>query len=437
MKKLFALLLAAVMVLGLVACGPAGNNETQPPKSTDNQTQAPGQGTEPPKTDAPEGKKYEGVTLNYWSMWNAAEAQGKVIAEAAAAFEEETGAHINIEWKGRDSNTLLSAALESEEDIDLFDEDYTRIGQVYAPYTADLTEMAAAANYDAVSYPVFNNQSIAWAGYLNSITEQPNIGGVFYDRDAFEAAGITADPTTWAEFLDVCQKLKDKGVAPLVQDSAYTNFSFYYQLVRHIGEEGIAELRENGGWADNAGAVAAAQDIIDLVKAGYFADGTPSEFPSGENKIGLDEAAMVICADYVCAEVDGNTESQTNWGVFNVPAVEGGVSTAAYMGTNSLAITSYSENKQAAFDFCLFLVTGEWGQKLADEAHQIPADPNNTCTSLPDAVETLLAADAPMSWCGELNTHPAWQDMRDAMTRLFAGAYETGADFCAAIDALY
>ena len=107
------------------------------------------------------------------------------------------------------------------------------------------------------------------------------------------------------------------------------------------------------------------------------------------------------------------------------------------MGTNSLAITSYSENQQAAFDFCLFLTTGEWGQKLADEARQIPADPTNTCNALPGAVETLLAADAPMSWCGELNTHPAWQSMRDEMTNLFAGKYATGADFCAALDALY
>ena len=428
MKKLLSLLLVLVMIFSLAACsGGGGGDATQPPSG---QTQDPGD-------PSGGGKQYEGVTLNYWSMWNAAEAQGQVITQAAAAFEEKTGAHINIEWKGRDINTLLTAALESGEAIDFFDEDYTRIGQVYAEYTADLTSMAAAANYDAVSYSVFNKQAIAWAGYLNSLVEQPNIGGVFYDKDAFEAAGITSDPTTWAEFLDACQKLKDNGVAPLVQDSAYTNFSFYYQLTRHIGEDGIAGLRENGGWADNAGAVQAAQDIIDLVNAGYFAAGTPSEFPSGENKIGLDEAAMVICADYVCAEVDGNTMSETNWGVFNVPAVDGGKSTAAYMGTNSLAITSYSENKQAAFDFCLFLTTGEWGQKLADEAHQIPADPNNTCSSLPGAVETLLAADAPMSWCGELNTHPAWQSMRDEMTNLFAGKYATGADFCKAIDALY
>ena len=434
MKKLLSLLLVLVMVLALAACGNQAGGNTDPGS---NNQQSPNQGNQPANNPPEGGKQYDGVTLNYWSMWNSAEAQGQVIAAAAAAFEEQTGAHINIEWKGRDINTLLTAALESNEAIDIFDDDYTRIGQVYAPYTYDLTEMAKAADYFNKSYKVLNDQTIEWVGYLNSIVEQPNIGGIFYDKDAFDAAGITATPTTWDEFLDVCQKLKDSGVAPLVQDSAYTNFSFYYQLTHHIGENGIAELRENGNWAGNAGAVAAAQEIIDLVNAGYFADGTPSEFPSGENKIGLDEAAMVVCADYVCAEVDGNTMSETSWGVFNVPTVKGGVSNATYGGTNSLAIASYSQNPQAAFDFCLFLTMGEWGQKLADEAHQIPADPSNTCSSLPGAVESLLAADSFMSWCGELNTHPAWQSMRDEMTNLFAGKYATGADFCKAIDALY
>ena len=401
MKKLLSLTLALVMVLSLGAFALAD--------------------------DAAE--------ITYWSMWNEGEPQANVIAEAAEAYEAETGVHVNIEWKGRDINTLLSAALEASESFDLFDDDYTRIGQVYAPYTYDLTEMAEAAGYEG--YPCFNNQAIEWAGYLNSIPEQPNVGGVFYDKDAFEAAGIEAAPTTWEEFLDVCAKLKDAGIDPLAQDGAYTNFTFYYQLVRHLGEEGIADLRENGGWAESEGAVAAAQEIIDLVNAGYLAEGAPDEYPASQNKIGLGLAAMVVCADYVTAEVDANTGTEVNWGLFNYPTVEGGVSAASYMGANSLAIPAYSEHAQEAFDFAIFLTTGEWGQKLADDCHQIPADPTNECTSLPGAVETLLAADAPMTWCGELNTHPAWQTMKDMFTELFEGKYADGAEFCAAMDALY
>ena len=403
MKKLLSLILALVMVLSLGAFALAD----------------------------------DGAEITYWSMWNEGEPQANVIAEAAEAYEAETGVHVNIEWKGRDINTLLSAALESGEDFDLFDDDYNRIGQVYADYTYDLTEMAEAAGYEG--YACFNDQAIAWAGCLNSIAEQPQVGGVFYNKDAFAEAGIEAEPATWEEFLDVCAKLKDAGIAPLAQDGAYTNFSFYYHLVRYLGEDGIAELRDNGGWADNEQAVQAAQDIIDLVDAGYLAEGAPDEYPSSQTKVGLGTAAMVVCANYVTAEVNAAVGEEVNWGLFNYPAVDGGAEpTAAYAGANSLAITSYSEHAQEAFDFIMFLVTGEWDQKMADEAAQIPADPNNTApTSLTGTIETLKAADKPMTWCGSLNTHAAWGDMKTMFTELFEGKYATGADFCAAMDALY
>ena len=55
-------------------------------------------------------------------------------------------------------------------------------------------------------------------------------------------------------------------------------------LLHGVGEDAITELDANGGWADSEGAVAAAQEIIDLRNAGYFADGAPDEYPSSQNK---------------------------------------------------------------------------------------------------------------------------------------------------------
>lgn len=435
MKKLLSLLLVLVMVFSLAACSNQAGGDTQNPGSNTQQPSNPESKT--PENPPEGGKQYEGVTLNFWSMWNAGEPQATVIADAATAFEAKTGAHVNIEWKGRDINTLLTASLGAGDAIDIFEDSDDRIGHIYAEYTADLTEMAAAADYASHSYPFFVNQSKEWAGYLNSIVEQPQIGGIFYNRDAFDQAGIAGQPTTWSEFLNVCQKLKDAGIAPLAQDSAYCNFTFYYQLVRHLGEDGIADLRDNGGWADNAGAVAAAQEIIDLINAGYLVDGAPDEYPSSQNKVGTGEAAMVVCANYVTAEVD-NVMGDVNWGLINYPAVDGGADPdSVYMGANCLAIASYSENKQAAFDFIMFLVTGEWDQKMADTAKQIPADPNNTCSYLPTAVDTLKNASNAMGWCTALNGHAAWGTMKTEFVNLFEGKYATGADFAAAMDALY
>ena len=434
MKKILSVLLAAGTVLGLLAgCADKPVETNNPPASNPPASQPADDSSEPA------GKQYDGVELTMWSMWSSGEPQANVIEAAKAAFEEQTGAKITIEFKGRDVNKVLAASLEAQDNIDIIEDDYKRIGTVYNKFTYDLTEMAKAANYDSFSYKCFNDQSIAWAGYLNAITEQPNIGGIFYDKDAFENAGITAEPKTWAEFLDACQKLKDAGVGPLAQDSAYCDFAFYHTLVRYLGEAKIEELTMNGGWSGTA-AEQAAQDIIDLRNAGYLADGAPDEFPSSQNKIGFGQAAMVICADYVTAEVNGNTGTQVNWGLFNYPAVDGGADNgAAYMGANSLAITSYSKNPQAAFDFILFLTTGEYGQKLADEAHQIPADSRNTAPAdLNGTIETLQAAVSPMTWCASLSVNADLKDTIKSMcTELFEGKYADGAAFCAALDALY
>lgn len=407
MKKIIALLLVVVLAIGLTACADNSGNSN---------------------------KKYSGVTLTMWSMWSAGEPQAEVIKAAADAFEAETGAKVTIEWKGRDINTLLSAALESSENIDIFEDDYNRIGQVYAPYTYDLTEMAKAVNYDSYSYKCFNDQSIAWAGYLNSIVEQPQIGGIFYNKDAFNKAGITEAPTTWAEFLDVCAKLKAAGIAPLALDGAYANFNYYYHLVRHLGEDGIAELGKNGGWAKSDAALAAAQEIIDLVNDGYLAAGAPDAYPASQTKVGTGEAAMVVCANYVTSEVDAAMGESINWGFFNYPTVDGNVDASAYAGANSLAITSYTKNAQAAFDFITYITTGTYGQKLVDECGQIPADTRLTEKTLVGSVAALQGTTAPMSWCGSLNTLDNWGTIKSSMVELFEGKYATAADYCAFLD---
>ena len=432
MKKTLSLLLASALSLSLLAgCG--GGNGGQSTGGSQ-----PSGGSTSQGAPSGSGKQYDGVTLTMWSMWSSGEPQANVIEEAAAAFEGQTGAKVNIEFKGRDVNKVLTASLESKEKIDIIEDDYQRIANTY-PNILDLTDMAKAVNYDSWSYACLNNQVIEWVGHLNSIVEQPQVGGVFYDKDAFSKAGITAEPKTWAEFLTVCQQLKDAGIAPIAQDSAYCNFAFYHQLVRYLGEDKVTELDMNGGWSGTK-AEQAAQDIIDLIGKGYFVDGAPDEFPASENKIGFGQAAMIVCANYVTAEVNMQTGTEVNWGLFTYPAVDGGVDNAsAYGGANSLAVTSYSENAQAAFDFIIFLTTGEFDQKMADTAAQIPADSRNKApAALNGTVETLLAADKPMSWCAGINANADLKDTIKSMcVELFEGKYATGADFCKALDALY
>lgn len=436
-KKLVGLLLCAAMVGTTVLAG-CGSSSSDDSSASTEDTSSAESGDE---ASAEGGNQYDGVELTYWSMWTNAEPQGQVLQEAVDAFQEQTGAKVTIEWKGRDIKNILSSSLEAEENIDLFEDDYNRIANNYKDYVADLTEMADAAGYADQSFAVFNDQATEWAGFLPCVTEQPQVGGVFYNQDLFEKAGITETPETWDEFLEACKTLKDNDISPMALDSTYAPFFFGYHLARYIGQDETAKMAKEGGWSANEKVAQAADDMIEFVKAGYLADGAPDEYPASQNKMGLNQdVAMVVCANYVTSEVNNNTDTELNWGLFNYPSVEGGADSAsAYAGANSIAVTKYSENQQAAFDLATFITSGEYDQKMADTAGQIPADPSNTApASQNGTVEVLNNTTSPLTWNMGLNANAdLLSQIQEIVVKLYEGSYDTGADFAAALDALY
>ncbi|EJW95034.1 extracellular solute-binding protein, partial [gut metagenome] len=189
MKRVLALLLSAVMALSLVACG----GTTSEPASESTPASASGSESTPA---APTSDK----EIVYWSMWTESEPQGKVIKEAAEAYEAATGVHVKIEWKGRDVTNVLKAALDAGEAIDVFDDDFQRVSQQFAENCLSLEDMAKAAKYEDFAVAALPTAVRGWAGNLVCIPYQPYTSGVFYTKSSFEKAGITAEPKTWDEF---------------------------------------------------------------------------------------------------------------------------------------------------------------------------------------------------------------------------------------------
>ena len=242
----------------------------------------------------------------------------------------------------------------------------------------------------------------------------------------------------------MCKALKDKGIQPLALDSTYAPFLFGYHLARYIGEDAIADMADNGGWGENELVAKAAQDMIDFVNAGYLAEGAPAEYPASQDSMGIDgDVAMVVCANYVTSEVNLHSGTELNWSVFNYPSVEGAAEgvdqSAAYAGANSIAVTSYSENPEAAYDFATFLTSGEWDQKMADTASQIPADPSNTApASQNGTIEVLNNVETPLSWNMGFNQNAdLMSPIAEVIVKMYEGSFATGQDFAAALDALY
>lgn len=382
------------------------------------------------------------LELTFWTMWNEQEPEGTIFKKAAEDFENKTGVKINIKFIGRDIGTKILPALQNGENIDIFDTNSYNIANDYAAYCQDLTPYINE-DYKSQSYQVFRNMNEIWAeGKQVSLAELPNIGGVFYDKNKFEKAGITVDGTpTWDDFLTMCSKLKKESYEPLALDSTYADFYFGYHLERYIGEEKIKELSINGGWSDIEAVINAAEDIIDFVNKGYLADGAPDEYPTSQNKIGFEDVAMVVCADYVTSEVNKNTGKNINWGYFNYPIItsdEGGTGKQnIYGGANGFAVTSKCIAPDIAFEFIETIITGTTDLNRAKEKKSIPADPNNSCY-LDGAVEALKEAEETVTWTMGLNANTVLKnDIKNIVIELYSGKFKTGEDFAAALDELY
>ena len=214
-KKILSMLLCVTMIAGLLAgCGSdnttaESSTETSASTSTTEEAAAPAEST--------------GDKLVYWSMWDAAEPQAQAIAQSIEAFTAETGIEVDVQFKGRTGiREGLQPALDAGTNIDLFDEDIDRVNVTWGSYLLDLEDLAAANDYESTA-----NAGLMAAcrevagGTLKSIPYQPNVFAYFYNVDIFEEAGVTAVPTTWDEFLDVCQKIKDAGYTPITNDNAY------------------------------------------------------------------------------------------------------------------------------------------------------------------------------------------------------------------------
>ena len=140
------------------------------------------------------------------------------------------------------------------------------------------------------------------------------------------------------------------------------------------------------------------------------------------------------------SEVNTTTGVELDWGLFNYPGVEGKdeFAASAYAGANSIAITDYSENKQAAFDLAMRIVTGEFDQQMANDAGQIPADPANQAPASQDGtVEVLKETTAPLAWnMGIGENADLYPKINECVIQLFEGKFATGADFAKALDGL-
>lgn len=411
MKKLICLLACVLLLCG---CGrePTPTVPTEP-------TEAPTRPVvEVPMDDAVAQRKYEDVHLTYRSQLAQTDDEARILMQAVEDFELTTGAMVEIYWLAGDETGLI-ADLTAGQKTDIFEVSGLGLKQSLLPIALDLTELAANAEYDAKSWQVLRSQILGRSGTLNAIAYRPYLYGLYYNQQVFDALKVKTVPSSWQEYLDFCQMLKEKGYECLVIDAEKAHLILELHMERALGWEDLKETMIHARWRKNDMAATMIREAIGFAGAGYLVKGNPANWPLGQNRLAQSNAVFVAGSNVLCKQVEEDTLSDMRWGVMPYPG--DGPGTGLLVDAQVLAIHKDSANAAAAFDFIMLLTTGEYDQLRADVTVGIPADPNN--------FSPITGADQAMA---KATAHaPKWfaPEYNELFGRLWNGYYKTGIYF--------
>ena len=192
---------------------------------------------------------------------------------------------------------------------------------------------------------------------------------VTYNRDCFEAAGIKEIPTTWSEFIEVCETLKNSGVSPIAAGFQEPWVLYCDEMCDSI----ITTVRndENNRLDLAAGETTWAEDkahfseVLERMRQRMeYTNDDPfgTDWSTALNMVAAGNAAMILNGSYTLGSIK-EINPDCNLGIFPLPVTENPEETLLpiHASASGWCVYKDSEEKAAALKFVEFLSTSEAG----------------------------------------------------------------------------
>jgi multiple sugar transport system substrate-binding protein len=181
--------------------------------------------------------------------------------------------------------------------------------------------------------------------------------GVFYRKSAFLQWGVTP-PTTWAEFLQVCQTIKSKGVSPITMGTGSTQWVasgwFDYLNLRVNGADFHRELLAGKHSFDGP----EVRKVMD-----YYKQLLPYLDPKGRSYSWQDavtplvnkKAGMYLIGAFMTSAVPADVAGDLDF--FRVPIIDPAIAVAEEAPTDGFFASAKSHNTPGAKDLLGYLAS--------------------------------------------------------------------------------
>lgn len=189
---------------------------------------------------------------------------------------------------------------------------------------ADLSDQAWTKKIPENFKPAFQKDGKTYIYSAGS-----SVIGAVYNKKVFAEAGITTLPTTWPEFLAVCETLKQKGKVPIAlgAQTPWVTQLITYALVPstvYVKDPDFDKQMADGtaSFADS-GWVDALEMYLDLQKRGYFNDNVNgTTFEQQTSMVATGEAAMAIQVSAVLPDFRKAADNSDDLSMFPVPGAQ-------------------------------------------------------------------------------------------------------------------
>ncbi|MGV3490941.1 MAG: ABC transporter substrate-binding protein [Devosia sp.] len=310
------------------------------------------------------------------------EALDEIIADFEAANPDITITEIVFD-DDQYSNQGLITQLQSNQVPDIFfDWAGLRVQRnVEAGYAYDLTEAMATDGWKESFAP-----SVWTEGAGTMVDGKPYLvplsldltNTIWYNTKMFADAGITAEPTTWDEFVEVIKKLRASGVTPIVEGNA--EFWPLGNWAGHIAAKVVPEAEyiaafEQEGPFNTPGFLKALELLAGLNEIGAFnADMQSLGADPGMAAFFLEDAAMHPIGSWLVSESDNLAEEGFEYDQFDTPVIDPDHPLAnSVIGTlTGLVVHKNAANPEGAIKFLKFLTSEASQIKWANSGQMSP-----------------------------------------------------------------
>lgn len=257
------------------------------------------------------------------------------------------------------------------------------------------------------AFPAFKWTELSAGDAIYSLPWDSGPTVIFYRRDLYEEAGI--DPAkieTWDDFIEAGKKMlaTTDGKVKMATIDVAADDGWFRALAN---QQGCSYFSNDGESVtiNQPGCVAALEEIKRMMDAGILAQG---DWGGQIQNVKTGAVASAFFGGWYEGTIRSNApELSGKWGIYEVPAVEKGGVRAANWGGSSLAITSASKNKDAAWAYIEYALATDEGQiSMLKNRGLVP--------SLLSATQTEYAK-SPMEYWGN---QPIWAEMLATMERI-------------------